>query len=161
MNKIEKIQAGIKPTKRGGPRAGAGRPLGSPNKLTKTLRQAVSEAFHELGGKKWLIELAKNDPRCFAGLLARLIPAEIKAEGTVGVMTLEQILTETWEGSPSTKPTASLQLPSSPQLPDYSAPDPLESSPQCAAPIPKATASWSIKPRPVPASTADDYDPYA
>lgn len=60
--------------------AGKGRPKGSPNRLTQTLRQAVEQAFHEVGGVEWLKNLAQSDPKAFAGLLSRLIPSDIKLE---------------------------------------------------------------------------------
>ncbi len=62
------------PGKRGGPRPGSGRPKGSPNVLTRTIRECVKDAFAELGGSKWLVEIAKDDPRVFVALLGRAMP---------------------------------------------------------------------------------------
>ncbi len=56
-----------------------GRKKGTPNQTTAMVKTAIEEAFIELGGKDYMIELAKSDPRAFCGLLARLLPAEIKS----------------------------------------------------------------------------------
>lgn len=45
---------------------GPGRPKGSQNKLTKTVKQAVLDAFEELGGAEWLASVAREDPKTFA-----------------------------------------------------------------------------------------------
>ena len=67
------------------------RPKGSPNVLTKTIREGVFEAFAELGGKEWLKGLAKDDPRSFAGLLAKAMPPQV--EGSGGGPVVVQIVT--------------------------------------------------------------------
>lgn len=53
---------------------GPGRPAGSPNKITGTLRGMVLGALDELGGQQWLIEQARSEPKAFMALLARLLP---------------------------------------------------------------------------------------
>lgn len=55
---------------------GPGRPKGSVNRCTAALKTAVLEAFDEVGGARWLVDLAKTEPKTFASLLARLIPTE-------------------------------------------------------------------------------------
>ena len=62
------------------PRAGMGRPKGSPNKTTAALKEAVLATFNRLGGEKFLEELAKAKPEVFVSLLSKLIPSELKAE---------------------------------------------------------------------------------
>ena len=62
------------------PRAGMGRPKGSPNKTTRTLKEALLASFETLGGEEWLVQLAGSDPKAYAGLLGRLVPSEISAE---------------------------------------------------------------------------------
>ena len=61
-------------------RRGKGRPKGAKDKVNRTIKLALSESFHELGGKSWLVKLGKEDPKTYALLLARLIPAEVQAE---------------------------------------------------------------------------------
>ena len=62
----------IGPNTRG--RAGLGRPKGSPNRVTRSLKEALQMSFDELGGVQWLVELGRNEPRAFAMLLAKLLP---------------------------------------------------------------------------------------
>ena len=62
------------------PRAGMGRPKGSPNKITKTLKEALELAFSEVGAERYLIEQATLNPQAFMTLLAKLLPAQIQAE---------------------------------------------------------------------------------
>jgi hypothetical protein len=47
----------------GGPRAGAGRPKGVPNKVTRTIKQ-----------------VAHDDPRTYLQVVAKIIPAELHAK---------------------------------------------------------------------------------
>ena len=54
--------------------AGPGRPKGSQNAITMDLKMALTEAFWEVGGVGWLVKLAQEEPKAFAGLLARLLP---------------------------------------------------------------------------------------
>ena len=78
-----------------------GRPVGSKNKKTfliEELVQAVLESFHELGGKKWLIELAKSDKKAYASILNKVIPS--KVESTVITKEPEQIKIEFTETLP-------------------------------------------------------------
>jgi hypothetical protein len=39
-----------------------------------TLKDGIEEAYHQLGGIQWLVKLGQEEPRVFAGLLARLLP---------------------------------------------------------------------------------------
>ena len=55
-------------------RAGLGRPKGSPNKVTASLKDALQEAFDELGATQWLVKLGQEEPKTFAMLLAKLLP---------------------------------------------------------------------------------------
>ncbi len=56
-----------------------GRPRGTPNATTASVKQALLNAFVEAGGEKFLLKLAKSDPKTFVMLLAKLIPREIQA----------------------------------------------------------------------------------
>jgi len=60
------------------PNAGKGRPLGSLNKVTRTIRDGVLQAYEELGGAAWLVKIAEDDPRAFIALLSRSIPPASK-----------------------------------------------------------------------------------
>lgn len=61
-----------------------GRTKGTPNKLTKSAREAFQLAFDGLGGFAKLQEWAKANPTQFYTLYARLIPVEHVGEGGEG-----------------------------------------------------------------------------
>lgn len=65
--------------KRAGNR-GKGRPKGSKNKTTVAVKDAVLGALDEVGGRDYLVTVARENPRAFCALLGRLIPTEVKAE---------------------------------------------------------------------------------
>lgn len=69
-----------------------GRKKGTPNKITATVREAVEQAFNELGGVAYLVKLGKNDPRAFITLLARVLPTKVEAEVSVTMRELEERL---------------------------------------------------------------------
>lgn len=56
-----------------------GRKKGSPNKLTRTLRELLLNALQEAGGQAYLVQQARDNPAAFLALLGRLLPNEIKA----------------------------------------------------------------------------------
>lgn len=62
---------------RGGRRPGAGRPLGSPNRLTGAFREAVQVVYNDLGGHAAFLQWARDNPSDFYKIAARLIPTEI------------------------------------------------------------------------------------
>lgn len=62
------------------PNAGKGRPKGVPNKSTAKIKEAILRAFESVGGQSYLVKVAKDDPKTFCALLARILPAEINAE---------------------------------------------------------------------------------
>jgi len=64
------------------PAAGRGRQKGELNKLTRTLKEAILAAFDEVGGRDYLVAVAKDDPKTFCGLLARVLPLQVDAEMT-------------------------------------------------------------------------------
>jgi len=59
----------------------AGRKKGTQNRLTVTLKEAVEQAFFELGGKDWLVNLAGEDPAAFASLLGKVLPKQTELSG--------------------------------------------------------------------------------
>lgn len=77
--------------KRKPPRAGMGRPKGSPNRTTAALKEAVLATFDRLGGERFLEDLAKAKPEVFVSLLSKLIPSELKAEVS-GSLSLETMV---------------------------------------------------------------------
>jgi hypothetical protein len=63
--------------------AGPGRPKGLPNKHTLALKDAIQNAFTELGGTSYLVHVGRNDPRTFCALLSKLLPTKLSnADGS-------------------------------------------------------------------------------
>jgi hypothetical protein len=76
---------------------GPGRPKGLPNKSTTALKEAILAAAEAHGedGEGWggltgyLIKVAREDVKAFAGLLGRVLPLDVN--GSVGIhVTLEK-----------------------------------------------------------------------
>ena len=65
---------------RGGKRRGAGRKRGVPNMLTANIKEAVQNAFLEVGGENYLVKVAKEDPRTFCTLLGKILPTQVEAK---------------------------------------------------------------------------------
>lgn len=98
-NQIEKAAAvRLQPPSRfGGGRlpVGTGRPKGSQNKVTKTIREAVELAARQVTDKEgrkglayWLLERANGgvaDRQIFAAMMAKALPLTVNANGTGGV----------------------------------------------------------------------------
>src|SRR4051812_31345868 len=61
---------------------GPGRPKGSPNKLTRTIKEAIELAFDELGGAKYLKKMANEQPAAFMNLLGKVLPTQVEANIT-------------------------------------------------------------------------------
>ena len=53
-----------------------GRKKGTPNKTTQDMKSAILEAFERAGGADYLTMLAKDEPRTFVTLLAKILPTE-------------------------------------------------------------------------------------
>lgn len=59
--------------------AGKGRPKGSSNKLTKSVREAILVAFEQVGGAEYLATMAVQQPQAFMTLLGKVLPTQIDA----------------------------------------------------------------------------------
>lgn len=73
--------------KRKPPAAGKGRPKGAVNKLTKTIREAVELSFAQVGGAKYLAQMAVDQPVAYMTLLGKVLPQQIEASGTFTTIT--------------------------------------------------------------------------
>ena len=73
-----------------------GRKKGTPNKVTTSVKEAIMKAFDELGGEKYLVEVAKQDHRTFCSLLGRVLPKEISTNihTDLSLMTDEELEAE-------------------------------------------------------------------
>lgn len=63
---------------KGLPKTG-GRKAGTPNRMTREVREAILRAFEKVGGEDYLVRVARNDPKTFCTLLGKLVPAEVRA----------------------------------------------------------------------------------
>lgn len=66
-----------------------GRTKGTPNRLTGDLRDSIHQAYTQLGGTKYLVDVGKDNPPVFCKLLGMTLPKDVKLD--VGE-TLEQLL---------------------------------------------------------------------
>ena len=58
-----------------------GRPIGTPNRITATTRQAIDDAAEALGGKAAVfIEVARKDVVAYGHMMVKLAPKEMKAD---------------------------------------------------------------------------------
>ena len=53
-----------------------------PNRIKTEIKAGILQAFKQVGGIDYLVEIARCDPPTFCRLLAALIPSEIKASIT-------------------------------------------------------------------------------
>lgn len=58
---------------------GKGRPKGAPNKLTKTIKEAIEVAFDKAGGADYLARMANEQPAAFMTLLGKVLPTQVDA----------------------------------------------------------------------------------
>jgi len=56
---------------------------GSPNKLTKDIKEVLHVAFNKAGGCDYLVRQAEENPKAFMALLARCIPAQVAVDLSV------------------------------------------------------------------------------
>jgi hypothetical protein len=72
--KSEVVGSGSKRQKFGG------RVKGTPNKLTRDLKEAIMNAFEKVGGEDYLVWLARAEPRAFATLVGKVLPLTIAGD---------------------------------------------------------------------------------
>lgn len=69
-----------------------GRPKGSANKLTATLKEAIEASFSQIGGVRYLVRMAEEEPKAYMALLGKILPKDINA--TIEGLTVERIMQE-------------------------------------------------------------------
>jgi hypothetical protein len=62
--------------------AGKGRPPGSQNKVTATVKMMVLGALDALGGEEWLVAQAKKHPQAFMQMLRQVMPTQVVGDVT-------------------------------------------------------------------------------
>lgn len=78
------------PFEKGSKKTG-GRKKGTTNKATTALKDAIMNAFEKVGGQAYLERVAEDDPKTFLALLAKVLPAEIKADVTTHRVLVKRI----------------------------------------------------------------------
>lgn len=61
-------------------RAGLGRPKGSPNKVSKSIREAVLASFEAAGAEEYLLRQAVENPVAYMSLLGKILPTQVTGE---------------------------------------------------------------------------------
>ena len=69
---------------RGGPRAGAGRPKGSQNKIPLVLKDMILRSLDRVGGELYLEKLAIENSSAYAALLGKVLPTTLAASDSDG-----------------------------------------------------------------------------
>jgi len=81
---------------RGGPRAGAGRPKGAPNKVTAALKEMILNSLDRVGGEEYLAKLAIENSSAYASLLGKVLPTTLPAADSSGgkqnAITFERVI---------------------------------------------------------------------
>ena len=63
-----------------------GRAKGTPNKLTRTIKQAIEKAFEDVGGPAYLAKMAMEQPAAFMTLLGKVLPTQLEHSNPDGSM---------------------------------------------------------------------------
>ena len=68
------------PGRSGGPRAGAGRPKGVPNKVPADIKAMVLAALDKAGGVDYLQRQATENPTAFMTLVGKVLPLQLSGQ---------------------------------------------------------------------------------
>ena len=58
-----------------------GRQKGTPNKITRDIREAVLQSFEIVGGAQYLAEQARLNPTAYLSLVGKVLPMQVTGEG--------------------------------------------------------------------------------
>ena len=70
------------------PNAGKGRPKGSPNKITRELKEMILGALDDAGGQQYLSRQAEENPNAFMQLVGKVLPMTVHGSGKDGALTV-------------------------------------------------------------------------
>jgi hypothetical protein len=59
-----------------------GRKKGTPNKLTASVKDAIEQAFDEVGGVQYLVTQARENPAAFMTLIGKVLPKDLNIDLT-------------------------------------------------------------------------------
>ena len=73
-----------------------GRKKGVPNKITADLKVMILSALDDVGGQKYLVEQAKENPTAFLTLVGKVLPKEVHIDlnAIIAAMSPEEKLQE-------------------------------------------------------------------
>ena len=80
-----------------------GRQKGTPNKFTAKIKDAIENAFEEVGGQKYLVRLAISEPQVFCKLLGQVLPKDIHVEAEVTLRGILEDMAAEWSKDQSKK----------------------------------------------------------
>jgi len=66
-----------------------GRVAGTPNKLSKELKEMILAALDGAGGESYLMDTARSHPAAFLSLVGKVLPMTIAGEGKDGALIVE------------------------------------------------------------------------
>jgi hypothetical protein len=77
--------------KNGGARPGAGRPKGSPNKLSHSLKEMILASLDDVGGRAYLARLAIENSSAYSSLLGKVLPTTLAASESNGGLGVKMV----------------------------------------------------------------------
>jgi hypothetical protein len=80
--------------RRGGSAPGerrGGRQKGTPNRMTRTLKELILGALDDAGGQQYLMRMAEQQPAAFLALIGRVLPTTITGDAANPVQTVTRI----------------------------------------------------------------------
>lgn len=77
---------------KGSPKTG-GRVAGTPNKVTKELKDMILGALDDVGGQTYLAAQARDNPGAFLTLVGKVLPKEITGKDGGGIQTVVKVIT--------------------------------------------------------------------
>ena len=75
MTKVVRPSRGSKPGERRG-----GRKAGTPNKVTKALKDMILGALDDAGGQEYLVKQADENPTAFLTLVGKVLPLQVAGD---------------------------------------------------------------------------------
>lgn len=100
------IETGPETPKEGKSRgnAGAGRKVGSRNKTTAAVKDAILNAFTKVGGEDYLVKVARKDHKTFCALLGKVLPLQVQGDPNNPAMIIPVMTVIHTDGAGGNKP---------------------------------------------------------